>query len=242
MKDMKLQKLLSLVRKAVDDYHMIADGDRIAVGVSGGKDSLALLYTLKALSRFYPHAFDVCAITVDLGFDGQDFAQIQQFCDMLSVPFTIVPTQIAHIVFEERQEDNPCALCSKMRKGALNHHALKLGCTKIAYAHHKDDVVETMLLSLLYEGRLETFWPVTHLEQTGLTLIRPMLYVKEADVKGFVNRYQLPVAKSPCPADGHTKREEMKQLLKDLNHQYPNARERIFHGIAHSHMEGWNRD
>ena len=228
---MTLQRLLSQTRKAIDEYSMIKSGDTIAVGISGGKDSLTLLYALKELSRFYPAQFDVLGISVDLGFENTDFDKIQEYCDMLSVPYHIVHTQIADIVFDKKKEENPCSLCAKLRKGALNQEALKLGANKIAYAHHMDDVVETLMLSLLYEVRMQTFWPVTHLDKTGLTMIRPLLYVKEADVKGFVNKYQLPVAKSPCPVDGHTKRETVKELLRDINRRFPGATGRIFHGI-----------
>ena len=198
---MKLQRVLSEVRKAVDDYHMIAEGDKIAVGISGGKDSLTLLYALSSLRRFYPHPFELVAVTVDLGFANLDLSEIKKLCEKLEVPYTVVKTQIGQIVFEQRQENNPCALCAKMRKGALNEAMKQLGCNKIAYAHHMDDVVETMMLSLLYEGRFHTFSPVTYLDDTGLTVIRPLIYMKEADVIGFVRKFEVPVVMSPCPAD-----------------------------------------
>lgn len=239
---MKLQRLLSYTRKAIDDYGMIQEGDRIGVGISGGKDSLALLYALVSLSRFYPKKFTVHAITVDLGFENQDFMSIQNFCNGLQVPYSIVKTQIASIVFDRRKEDNPCSLCAKMRKGALNDEAKRLEINKIAYAHHMDDVVETMLLSLFYEGRLHTFCPVTYLDQTELTLIRPMIYVRETDVKGFCNKYDLPVAKSACPVDGHTKREEVKLLLKQLTKENPGVKERIFSAIQSGKLEGWSKE
>ena len=226
---MKLQRVLSEVRKAVDDYHMIAEGDKIAVGISGGKDSLTLLYALSSLRRFYPHPFELVAVTVDLGFANLDLSEIKKLCEKLEVPYTVVKTQIGQIVFEQRQENNPCALCAKMRKGALNEAMKQLGCNKIAYAHHMDDVVETMMLSLLYEGRFHTFSPVTYLDDTGLTVIRPLIYMKEADVIGFVRKYEVPVVKSPCPADGHTKREYVKQLLKQLNTENPGVKHPLFH-------------
>ena len=218
---MKLQRVLSEVRKAVDDYRMIAEGDKIAVGISGGKDSLTLLYALSSLRRFYPHPFELVAVTVDLGFANLDLSEIKKLCEKLEVPYTVVKTQIGQIVFEQRQENNPCALCAKMRKGALNEAMKQLGCNKIAYAHHMDDVVETMMLSLLYEGRFHTFSPVTYLDDTGLTVIRPLIYMKEADVIGFVRKYEVPVVKSPCPVDGHTKREYVKQLLSSLIPKIP---------------------
>lgn len=241
---MKLQRVLSEVRKAVDDYHMIAEGDKIAVGISGGKDSLTLLYALSSLRRFYPHPFELVAVTVDLGFDNLDLTEIKKLCEKLEVPYTVVKTQIGQIVFEERRENNPCALCAKMRKGALNEAMKQLGCNKIAYAHHMDDVVETMMLSLLYEGRFHTFSPVTYLDDTGLTVIRPLIYMKEADVIGFVRKYEVPVVKSPCPADGHTKREYVKQLLRQLNTENPGVKQRMFTAIQNGcdNLKEWNKD
>lgn len=241
---MKLQRVLSEVRKAVDDYHMIAEGDKIAVGISGGKDSLTLLYALSSLRRFYPHPFELVAVTVDLGFANLDLSEIKKLCEKLEVPYTVVKTQIGQIVFEQRQENNPCALCAKMRKGALNEAMKQLGCNKIAYAHHMDDVVETMMLSLLYEGRFHTFSPVTYLDDTGLTVIRPLIYMKEADVIGFVRKYEVPVVKSPCPADGHTKREYVKQLLKQLNTENSGVKQRMFTAIQNGcdNLKEWNKD
>lgn len=214
---MTLQQVLSQVRRAADDYEMIQDGDKIAVGISGGKDSLTLLYALSTLRRFYPHPFELHAVTVDLGFENLNLGKIEALCKELDVPYTIVPTQIASIVFDQRKEKNPCALCAKMRKGALNEAIRGAGCNKIAYAHHKDDVVETLMLSLIYEGRFHTFAPVTFLDRMNLTVIRPLVYMKEADVIGFVHKHDVPVVKSPCPADGHTRREYVKQLLRQLN-------------------------
>ena len=209
---MKYQKLLSLTRQAVDTYQMIDEGDHIAVGISGGKDSLTLLCALYGLKRFYPKSFDLTKI---------------------------VDTQIARIIFEERRENNPCSLCAKMRKGALNAAIKELGCNKIAYAHHKDDVIETMLLSLLYEGRFYSFPPKTYLDQMDLTVIRPLFFVDEADVIGFWHKYQLPVAKSPCPADGHTRREYSKQLLRQLNLENPGVKNRMFTAILNAELSDW---
>lgn len=237
---MKLQQVLSYVRRAVDDYHMIEEGDKIAVGISGGKDSLTLLYALHGLMRFYPKHFQIHAVTVDLGFLNLNLDKIQQLCEDLGVEYTIVKTDIAKIVFEDRQEENPCALCAKMRKGALNDAIKAAGCNKVAYAHHKDDVVETMLLSLIYEGRFHTFAPVTYLDRTGLTVIRPLMYMNEADVIGFVNKYRLPVVKSPCPADGHTKREYVKNLLRQLNLENPGVKGRMFTAIQTGNLKGWS--
>ncbi len=238
---MKLQQVLSYVRRAADDYHMIDEGDRIAVGISGGKDSLTLLLALHALRRFYPQRFDIHAVTVDLGFGNLDLSGIRALCGELSVPYTIVPTQIADIVFNRRKEDNPCALCAKMRKGALNDAIKAAGCNKVAYAHHKDDVVETMLMSLIFEGRFHTFAPVTYLDRMDLTVIRPLLYMGEADVMGFVNKNRIPVVKSPCPADGYTKREYVKQLLRQLNLENPGVKERMFTAIRTGSLNGWTQ-
>ena len=236
---MTLQRVLSYVRRAVDDYHMIEDGDHIAVGISGGKDSLTLLYGLNGLMRFYPERFTIHAVTVDLGFQNLNLEKIQSLCQELNIDYTIVKTDIADIIFNQRKETNPCSLCAKMRKGALNQAALELGCNKIAYAHHKDDVIETMMLSLLYEGRFYSFSPKTYWDKTGLTLIRPMIYVREADVIGFQNKYQLPVCKNLCPIDGHTKREYAKTLLRQLERENPGSRDRMFHAILNGNLPGW---
>ena len=229
---MKLQKLLSLTRKAVDEFNLIDPGDKIAVGVSGGKDSLTMLYALHGLMRFYPNPFTIEVITVDLGHPGFQAEKIENLCKELNVPFHLVKTEIAPIIFQERKESNPCSLCAKMRKGALNTKAKELGCNKVAYAHHKDDIIETMMMSLIYEGRLHTFSPVTYLDRTGLTLIRPLMYLYEGDVKGFVEANQLPVVKSPCPVDGTTKREYAKNLVNQLNHENPGAKARMFRAIV----------
>lgn len=236
---MKLQQLLSYTRRAIDDFQMIDEGDHIAIGISGGKDSLTLLYALHGLMRFYPKKFTIHAITVDLGFENLKLDAIKQLCEELDVPYTIVKTDIAKIIFEDRKESNPCSLCAKMRKGALNDEIKKLGCNKVAYAHHKDDVVETMLLSLIYEGRFHTFSPKTYLDRMDLTVIRPLMYVDESDVIGFMHKYNLPVAKSPCPADGNTRREYVKILLKHLNHENPGVKERMFTAIMNGNIKGW---
>lgn len=236
---MKLQRLLSLTRQAVDDYHLIEDGDRIAIGISGGKDSLTLLYALHGLMQFYPKKFELYAITVDLGFDGFDLEPVKMLCERFSVPYTIIPTDIGKILFDVRGESNPCALCAKMRKGALNKAALEAGCNKVAYGHHKDDVVETMLLSLLYEGRFYSFSPKTYLDRTNLTVIRPMIYVDEADIIGFRNKYQLSVCKNPCPADGYTKREFVKKLTKQLLKENYDSKNNMFHAIINGQIPGW---
>jgi tRNA(Ile)-lysidine synthase TilS/MesJ len=236
---MKLQKLLSYTRKAVDGYNMIEDGDKIAIGVSGGKDSLALLYALKGLQRFYPKKFELEAITVSLGFDNFDLSGVKSLCEELDINYTVVETDIGEIIFEERKEKNPCSLCAKMRKGALNEEAEKLGCNKIALGHHKEDIVETMMLSLFYEGRFYSFAPVTYLDRMKLYSIRPLMFVPEKDIISFKNKYELPVVKSPCPADENTKREYMKNLLKQLNKENPGVTDRMFKAILTSNIKGW---
>ncbi|MDE6944660.1 MAG: tRNA 2-thiocytidine(32) synthetase TtcA [Lachnospiraceae bacterium] len=237
---MKLQQVYSLTRKAIDDYHMIQAGDEIAIGISGGKDSLTLLYALQGLRRFYPHPFKLCAVTVDLGFDNLKLDKISELCEDLDVPYHIIHTYIAKIIFEDRRESNPCSLCAKMRKGALNDAMKAIGCNKVAYAHHKDDVVETMMMSLIYEGRFHTFRPVTYLDRTDITVIRPLVYMNEADVIGFVNKYEVPVVKSPCPADGHTKREYIKNLVQKINLESPGVKERMFTAIQNGKLDGWS--
>lgn len=236
---MKLQQLLSHTRKAVDEYQMIQEGDHIAVGISGGKDSLTLLYALHGLKRFYPNHFELSAITVDLGYEQCDFTPIKELCREMEIPYHIVKTDIAQILFEERKEKNPCSLCAKMRKGALNQAVKEIGCNKIAYAHHKDDIIETMILSLFFEGRFYSFSPKTYLDRMDLTVIRPIMFVDEADVIGFKNKYNLPVVKSACSVDGYTKRQYAKDLLADLNRQYPGIKQRMFTAILNGNIPGW---
>lgn len=236
---MNLQRLYSLTRQAIDDYALIESGDKIAVGISGGKDSLTLLYALQGLQKFYPKKFELIGITVDLGFEQFNLSSIQSLCESLDVPYHIVKTEIASILFDIRKESNPCSLCAKMRKGALNQAALELGCNKIAYAHHRDDLIETMLLSLMYEGKFYTFSPSTFLDKTELSVIRPLIYVSEADVIGFQRKYTLPVCKNPCPADGKTKREYVKQLLRTLQKENPGTKDCLFHAIIDGNIKGW---
>lgn len=236
---MKLQQLLSYTRKAVDDYALIEENDKIAIGISGGKDSLALLYALSGLRRFYPNSFTLEAISVHLGFKELDISPVAALCEELEVPFTVVNTDIAEIIFRQRKEKNPCSLCAKMRKGAFNEKAKALGCNKVALAHHRDDIIETSLMSLLYEGRYYSFPPKTYLDRMELTVIRPLLYVTEADIIGFRNKYQLPVQKNPCPADGYTKREYVKNLIRQLEKENPGAKERLFHAVKSSTIKGW---
>ena len=236
---MKLQRLLNLTRKAVEEYQMIQDGDRIAVGVSGGKDSLTLLYALAGLRKFYPHPFEIYAISVDLGYPGFDLSTVKELCERLAVPYTIVPTKIGEIITAAGQESHPCSLCAKIRRGALNQAAKELGCNKVAYAHHSDDIVETMMLSLMYEGRFYSFPPVTYLDGIDLTVIRPLMFVWEAEIIGFKNKYELPVVKNLCPADGHTKRQEVKELIRELNRKNPGVKERMLTAVLNGNIFDW---
>jgi len=236
---MKLQQLMSFTRRAIDDYELIDEGDKIAIGVSGGKDSLALLYALSGIRRFYPKKFEIIGISVNLGFDGMELGKVQNLCNELNVEFIEVKSEIAKIVFDERKESNPCSLCAKMRKGALNNKAKELGCNKVAYAHHKDDFIETAMLSMLFEGHFYVFPPKTHLDRMNLTVIRPFIYLEERDIIGFKNKYNLPVQKNPCPADGYTKREYVKQFIKKINYDNPGAKDRIFHSIISSNIDGY---
>ncbi len=238
---MKIQKLLSYVRCAVDDYNMIQDGDRIAIGVSGGKDSLAMIAALKSLQRFYPAKFELEAISVSLGFEGMDFSPIKKFCDEWEVNYTLVETDIGQIVFGERKEKNPCSLCAKMRKGALNDMVEKLGCNKIALGHNRDDIVETFLMALFYEGRVGCFAPVTYLDRKKITSIRPLAYVPEVDIIGFANKYSLPVVKNKCPADGNTKREEVKNMVKEYRKKFDHFDSKIFGAIQRADINGWGK-
>ena len=235
----EIKRILSFTRRAVDDYQMIAEGDRIGVGISGGKDSLTLLYALAELRRFYPVHFELVAITVDMGFEGVDWEPGAALCRELDVPFVVVPTNISRVVFDIRKEKNPCGLCAKMRRGALHDECKRQGCSKLALGHHFDDVVDTFMLNLFYEGRLGSFSPVTYLSRKDLTMIRPLIYAQEKDVRYFVNRHPLPVITSPCPADKNTERESMKQLLASLERNNKGLRHRIFGALQKSGIDGY---
>ena len=235
----ELKRMLSFVRRAVDDYSMIEEGDVIAVGVSGGKDSLALLKTLAEMRRFYPKKYEVKAITVDMGFVGSDYSTIRAYCDSLGVEYKIVDTDIAKIIFDVRREPNPCSLCAKMRRGSLHLAAVEMGCNKVALGHHFDDVVETFMMNLFFEGRLGCFSPVTYLSNRKINLIRPMIYATEKDVIYFTRRQNLPVVKSLCPEDHNTERENMKNLLHELELKNKGLRYRIFGAICRGELDGF---
>ncbi len=233
-----MQKLIGLVRRCVQDYHMIEEGDRIGVGVSGGKDSVALLAFLAELRKYNDKAFDVEAITIDMGL-GMDYTPIADWCEKLDVKFNLIQTQIGPIIFEHRKEKNPCSMCAKMRRGALNQALLDRGMNKLALGHHYDDAVETFMMSLIYEGRISCFQPVTDLDRTGIIQIRPMLYIHEKTIDSFVTRNELPVITNRCPVDKYTKREEIKQLVYDLSATYPDLKERIFGAMQRFPLPEW---
>lgn len=233
-----MQKLIGLVRRCVEDYHMIEAGDRIGVGVSGGKDSLALLVFLAELKKYFPAPFYLEAITIDMGL-GMDYSGIQKLCQDLDVPFTLVKTEIAPIIFDHRKEKNPCSMCAKMRRGALNQTLLEHNLNKLALGHHYDDAVETFLMSLLFEGRISCFQPVTDLDRTGIIQIRPMLYIHEKTVDSFAVRQNLPILENRCPVDKTTKRTEIKNLIYDLSATYPDLKERIFGAMQRFPLPEW---
>ena len=234
-----MRKILSLLRRCVEDYDMISPGERVAVGVSGGKDSLVLLAGLAQLSTFYPGGFSVEAFTVDMGTPGLDLSPLDTWCRDRGIPFHRIPTQMYHVIFETRQEKNPCALCAKMRRGSLHTALLDRGIHKVALGHHFDDAVETFFLSLFYEGRLSCFHPVTYLDRTDITQIRPLLYVSEAMVRDAAQRLALPVVHNPCPADGNTKRQEVKDLIAALEPQYPKLKEYVFSAMQRLPLPQW---
>lgn len=236
---MQQQKLLSLIRQAIEDYNMIEEGDKIAVGVSGGKDSLALLHAMKILNRFYPKNFELYAITCNVGFEGMDFTGVRKFCESINVPYEQVDTEIAKIVFEDNKDERPCSLCAKLRKGAMYKRLGELGINKIAYAHNKDDFIETALMSLIYEGRFYAFPPVTYLPEAGVTVIRPMMYAPEKGVANFVINQGIKVVKNTCPVDGSTKREYAKQLMEQINRDNPGTKDRIMHAVVNRRFEDW---
>lgn len=233
-----MQKLMGLMRRCIDDYDMIWEGDRIAVGVSGGKDSLVMLQLLAGLRKYFNKPFRLEAITIDMGL-GMDYSEIAKLCEELEVPYHIIKTEIGPIIFDHRKEKNPCSLCAKMRRGALNQAILDLGFNKLALGHHYDDAVETFVMSLIYEGRISCFQPVTDLDRTGIIQIRPMLYIHEKTVDNFARRMELPVTENRCPVDKSTKREEIKQLVYDLSQTYPDLKERIFGAMQRYPLAEW---
>ncbi len=234
-----LNSFTSLVRRAVDDFGMINEGESLAVGVSGGKDSLVLLCALAHLQRYYPKSFELRALTLDLGFPDMDFSPVAELCRRLNVPYTLKKTDIRQIVFDVRKEDNPCSLCSKMRRGALNDTMKELGCNKLALGHHWDDAIETFLLSLMFEGRISCFKPATYMSRADVWQIRPLIYAGEERVLRLSEQLGLPVVKNACPQDKDSKRHEIKQLISDLEKDYPDIKAKIFGAITRLPLEGW---
>ena len=237
--DKILNEFTGVIRRAVDDYNMIEEGDKIAVGVSGGKDSLLLLLALHHLQGYYPRHFDLEAITIELGFEGMDFTPVAELCRELDIPYTCLKTDIKEVVFDVRKEDNPCSLCAKMRRGALNDAIRQRGINKLALGHHFDDAVETFMLSLLFEGRLSCFRPVTYLDRSGVTQIRPMIYAGELKISNLAEDLHLPIVENPCPQDKGSKRYEIKQLLTTMSAQYPDMKSKIFGAMQRLPLPGW---
>ena len=235
-----MQKILGQVRRCVEDYRMIDAGDVVAVGVSGGKDSLVTLTALARLRAFYPIPFTVHAITLETGAPGMSFDAVADLCRQLEVPYTRIQVPVYDIVFNERKEKNPCSLCAKLRRGSLNTALTDLGIRKIALGHHYDDAIETLLMNLLFEGRIGCFQPVTYLDRTGITQIRPLLYCREEEIRWVARRLELPVVENPCPANGHSRRQEVKELISGLEGRYPDIKQKLFGSLQRYPLYGWN--
>ena len=234
-----MQQLLGRVRRCIEDYRMIEAGDRIAVGVSGGKDSLVTLLALARLRRFLPTPFTLEAITLEMGMPEMDYTPVAQLCEELDVPYTRINVPVYEILFEERKEKNPCSLCAKLRRGSLNTALTERGISKIALGHHYDDAVETLMMNLLFEGRIGCFQPVTFLDRTGVTQIRPLLYCHEEEIQRIANREKLPVVHNTCPIDGHSRRQEVKELLASMEKTYPDLKQKIFGAMQRYPLYGW---
>ena len=226
-----IKRVLGSVRRADEKYGMIEDGDRIAVGISGGKDSLMLLFALSIYKKFSKKDFQIVAITVDLGFRPFDVSPIKEFCEKLGVEYKVIPSEIGDVVFNVRKEKNPCALCANMRRGALNNGAKEANCNKVALAHHRDDAIETLLMSMFFESRMNTFAPVTYLSRIDLKVIRPFIYVPEEILSGCAKNNELPIVNAPCPIDGKTSRQDIKDLIKELSNKFPDLHEKLLHAL-----------
>ena len=235
-----MQHILGLVRRCVEDYHMIEAGETVAVGVSGGKDSLLTLTALARLRAFYPLPFQVEAITLETGMPGMDFTPVADYCAALDVPYTRISVPVYDIVFNERKEKNPCSLCAKLRRGSLHTALTERGIHKIALGHHYDDAAETLLMNLLFEGRIGCFQPVTYLDRTGVTQIRPLLYCHEDDIRRVAMREGLPIVHNPCPMDGHSRRQEVKELIASLEQRYPDLKQKLFGSLQRYPLYGWD--
>ena len=236
-----MQKILSSLRKAIEDYNMIDEGDNIAVGLSGGKDSITLLMGLKALQRFYPKKFDLIAISIDPGFEFFNRSLLEDICENIDVPLFCEESHIKEIVFDIRKEKNPCSLCANLRRGILNTTAIREGCNKIALGHNEDDVLETFLLNLFYTGSISTFAPISYMDRSKMTLIRPLIYTPEKEIKRFIKKSNITVMPKSCPMDGVSKREDMKKMIKDLQISIPHIRANLFGAIERSNIKGWEK-
>lgn len=231
-----MKKILGCIRKAVQDFDMIQDGAKVAVGISGGKDSMTLLYALKLFQRFSPVKYDLEALTISLGFEDFNLQSVEDFCKKINVPYTVKETKIAQIVFEARKEKNPCSLCANMRRGALHNLIKERGLTTLALGHHSDDAIETLFLNIFYAGSISTFSPKSFMCRKKIHVIRPMIYAKESEIVGEVKRNNIPVVTSPCPMDKNTKREEMKSRLKKIYKEIPGSRDRIMTALKNKHQ------
>lgn len=237
-----MKRVLGSIRRADERYHLIEDGDKICVGVSGGKDSLLLMEAMKLYQHFSRTKFEVCAVTLDIGLVEQDWSKVEDFAKKIGIEYTILKTDIGDVVFNIRNEKNPCALCAKLRRGALNNAARDLGCNKVALGHNREDVIETFLMSMLYEGRINTFGPITYLSRSDITLIRPLVFLPEKYALSVARNRELPVQKANCPAAGHTKREEAKELIQYLSKFVPDVETKMIHAIANTEKYGlWDR-
>ena len=238
----EINEFTSLVRKGVDEFRMIEEGDHIVVGISGGKDSLVLLCAMKHLQSYYPKHFDLSALTIEIGFPDMDFEPVADLCRELDVPYTRIKTDIKEIVFDVRKESNPCSLCAKMRRGALNDALKSMGANKLALGHHFDDAVETFMMSLLFEGRLSCFKPVTYMSRADVWQIRPMVYCGEQKIANLAQQLALPVVKNTCPEDEESKRAEIKELLRNMSNTYPDLRSKVFGAMQRLPLDGWKAE
>ncbi len=237
-----MQRILSYMRKAIDDFNMIEDGDKIAVALSGGKDSLTMLKGLKALARFYPKKFDLIAITIHPGFEGFNIELLKKACAEVEVPLIIEESHIKEIVFDIRNEKNPCSLCANLRRGILNSIAIREGCNKIALGHNEDDVLETFILNLFYTGSISTFAPISYMDRSKMTLIRPLVYAPEKEIRKFIRRNNIEVMPKACPMDGVSKREDIKKMIQNLQLDIPHIRGNLSGAIRRSNIKGWKKE
>ncbi|MBR3673622.1 MAG: tRNA 2-thiocytidine biosynthesis protein TtcA [Clostridia bacterium] len=234
-----MQKILGYMRKAIDNYNMIEDGDKIAVALSGGKDSITMLMGFKNLQRFYPKKFDLIAVSINPGFEGFDVNLLQKICDDIDVPLIVENGHMQEIVFDIRNEKNPCSLCANIRRGMLNSIAIREGCNKIAVGHNEDDVLETFLMNLFYAGSINTFAPISYMDRSKITLIRPLIYAPEKYIRSFVKRNNITVMPKACPMDGYSKREDMKQFLFNMQKDIPNVRANLYGAIKRANINGF---